>query len=342
MSHTPHALAKELLELHVQHELDALTPARFLDWLQQETHPVLEALAAIPLKQLLSEDQLNQLIHDQVVSHPIPGAIAEIAGDAATYLFKSDPHLDSRVKDIMTAQQFQGFVAKLLELEHQRHDLIHQFIDLPVYRSLISSVVYKAITRYLYEDNMLSKHVPGVSSMLKMSRNVMNKTVPKISGAMEESVKKYISNNLSLFQQESKTYLVESLTTEELESSIMDFWDDIENKTLRELQEGMDSIDLSEFVVLGYEFWLEFRESDYFEHCYQSVVHFLYQRYGDEPLATLLEDLEITADTVIDRTQQLAPQLLTTLQEQGILEELVRRRLSAFYESDAVSKTLTT
>lgn len=341
MTQASSPLASELLELHVQHELNALTPEGLLSWLKDETAPILESLSTLPLNQLLSEEQLNQIIHDQVVSHPIPGAIAEIAGDAATYLFKSDPHLDSRLKDIMTAKQFQGFVSKLMELEGQRHELIHQVIDLPVYRSLISNVVYKAITRYLYEDNMLSKHVPGVSSMLKMSRNVMNKTVPKISGAMEDSVKKYISNNLSLFQQESKTYLIESLSGEDLESSIMDFWDDIENKTLRELQQGMDSLDLSDFVVLGYEFWLEFRESDYFEHCFQSVVHFLYQRYGDEPLATLFDDLEITEETVIERVQQLVPQLLTSLQENGVLETLVRRRLSAFYESDEVQQKLT-
>ncbi|MFC3152874.1 hypothetical protein ACFOEK_17680 [Litoribrevibacter euphylliae] len=333
-------LANELLELHVQHEMATLTPDNFLAWLSDETTPVLDALSHIPLNQLLSEEQLNQIIHDQVVSHPIPGAIAEIAGDAATFLFKSDPHLDSRLKDIMTAKQFQGFVSKILELETQRHQIIHQIIDLPVYRSLISNVVYKAITRYLYEDNMLSKHVPGVSSMLKMSRNVMNKAAPKISGAMEESVKTYISNNLSLFQQESKTYLMESLSSEDLESSIMDFWDEVEDKTLRELQEGMDSIDLSEFVVLGYEFWLEFRESDYFAHCYQSVVHFLYQRYGDEPLATLFEDLEITEETVIERAQRLAPQLLTTLSNSGLLEAVIRRRLASFYESDVFKHQL--
>ena len=333
-------LANELLELHVQHEMAALTPDNFLAWLNGETTPVLNALSQIPLNQLLSEEQLNQIIYDQVVSHPIPGAIAEIAGDAAAFLFKSAPHLDSRLKDIMTAKQFQGFVSKILELETQRHQLIHQIIDLPVYRSLISNVVYKAITRYLYEDNMLSKHVPGVSSMLKMSRNVMNKAAPKISGAMEESVKTYISNNLSLFQQESKNYLMESLSSDDLESSIMDFWDEVENKTLRELQEGMDSIDLSEFVVLGYEFWLEFRESDYFEHCYQSVVHFLYQRYGDEPLATLFEDLEITEETIMERAERLAPQLLTTLQDSGLLEAMIRRRLASFYESDVFQERL--
>lgn len=340
MTQVSATLASELLELHIKHELDALTPEGFSHWLKEETAPILECLSTVPLNQLLNEEQLNQIIHDQVVSHPIPGAIAEIAGGAATYLFKSDSHLDSRLKDIMTAKQFQGFVSKFMELESQRHDLIHQMIDLPVYRSLISNVVYKAITRYLYEDNMLSKHVPGVSSMLKMSRNVMNKTVPKISGAMEDSVKKYISNNLSLFQQESKTYLIESLSSEDLESSIMDFWDDVENKTLRELQQGMDSIDLSEFVVLGYEFWLEFRESDYFADCYQSVVSYLYQCYGDEPLGTLFEDLEITESMVIDRIEQLIPQTLSALRDNGVLEDIIRRRLSAFYESNAAQSLL--
>ena len=333
--------AEQLCELHLQHELAQLSEDQFLEWFTSESSELLEAFQQITLADFISSDRVKAIIKDQVVEQEIPGAIAEIAGEASVNLFRSEKHLDTPLKDIMRADQFEGFVRKLLELETQRHNIINGVIDLPVYRELISGVIYQAITRYIYESNVLSKNIPGVSSVLKMSRNVVNKTVPKLGGAVEEGIRKYIKSNLGLFQQESKSFLINSLTAEELEASILDFWDSIENKTLGKIQEGMDAVDLSELVVLGYEFWLEFRQSPYFEHCYQSVVDYLYSTYGNEPMAILFEDLGVTSETLVKQAEYIAPPLLNQLRNSGQLEVMLKRRLDGFYQSQAALEFLT-
>ena len=327
--------AEQLCELHLQHELAQLSDERFLQWITSESSELLGAFQQITLSEFISSDSVKAIIKEQVVEQEIPGAIAEIAGEASVNLFRSEKHLNTQLKDIMRADQFKGFVRKLLELETQRHNIINGVIDLPVYRELISGVIYQAITRYIYESNVLSKNIPGVSSVLKMGRNVVNKTVPKLGGAVEEGIRKYIKSNLGLFQQESKSFLINSLTAEELEASILDFWDSVENKTLGQIQEGMDAVDLSELVVLGYEFWLDFRQSPYFEHCYQSVVDYLYSTYGSEPLAILFEDLAVNSETLVKQAEYFAPALLTQLRNSGELKGLLKRRLDSFYHSEA-------
>jgi hypothetical protein len=332
--------AEQLCELHLQHELAQLSDERFLQWITSESSELLGAFQQITLSEFISSDSVKAIIKEQVVEQEIPGAIAEIAGEASVNLFRSEKHLNTQLKDIMRADQFKGFVRKLLELETQRHNIINGVIDLPVYRELISGVIYQAITRYIYESNVLSKNIPGVSSVLKMGRNVVNKTVPKLGGAVEEGIRKYIKSNLGLFQQESKSFLINSLTAEELEASILDFWDSVENKTLGQIQEGMDAVDLSELVVLGYEFWLDFRQSPYFEHCYQSVVDYLYSTYGSEPMAILFEDLAVNSETLVKQAEYFAPALLTQLRNSGQLEGLLKRRLDSFYHSEAALRIL--
>jgi len=334
--------AEQLSELHLQHELAQLSDEAFLEWFSAESSELLEVFNQIPLSEFISSDRVKAIIQEQVVEQEIPGAIAEIAGEASVNLFRSTKHLDTPLKDIMRADQFKGFVRKLLELETQRHNIINGVIDLPVYRELISGVIYQAITRYIYESNVLSKNIPGVSSVLKMSRNVVNKTVPKLGGAVEEGIRKYIKSNLGLFQKESKSFLINSLTAEELEASILDFWDSIENKTLGQIQEGMDAVDLSELVVLGYEFWLDFRQSPYFEHCYHSVVDYLYSSYGNEPMAILFEDLGVTSETLVKQAEYIAPPLLNQLRNSGQLEVMLKRRLDGFYQSQAALEFLAT
>ncbi len=308
--------------------------------MRREVPEVFTWLEDMPMSRLVSSQQVKAVIQENVVDMDVPGAVAEIAGEAATRLFTSEQHSNTRLKEILTGKQFEEFIDKLLELQEQRQKGLNTLVDLPIYQELISDVLYQAIVRYIYDTNILSKNVPGVASMLKMGRRVVNKTVPKLEGAVEESVKSYITTNLGFILHKSKYFLEESLTDEQLKASAMDLWDMMENRSLGEIQQGMDSLDLSEFVVLGYEFWLRFRQSLYFRKSYELIVDYLFERYGDQPFSVLLEDFAITPERILTEAERFAPQILIVLRESGQLEGIIRRRLETFYGSDKALKCL--
>ena len=336
----PQALA--LLELHLTHEMALFESDAFLAWLRPELEAQLSLASELPLSAFVSAEQVKSVIARNVVENEIPGAAAELAGDAATQLFSSDLHRKTPIRDIFPTKHFEDFVDKLLELSEQRKNGINHLIELPVYKDLISGVLYQAIIRYIYEENVLSKKVPGVSSVLKFGKQMLDKTVPSLEGAVEENVRAYISNNLVFILKESKTFLENSLTEEDIKASTMELWDDIEHKPMDEFQKGMDSIDLSEFVVLGYEFWKTFRASAYFKDSYELVVDYFFQIYGESPLATLLDDFMISSDRMMSEVEVFAPQLLATLKENGQVEKFLRRRLERFYFSKPALDCLNT
>jgi hypothetical protein len=176
--------------------------------------------------------------------------------------------------------------------------------------------------------------------MLKMSKSVLNKAAPKFGSGIEESVRSYITDSLEFILDESKSFLNESVTDEQLKASALDLWDMLEDKTLGEFQQGMDSVDLSEFVVLGYEFWRTFRKSDYFKHAYETVVDYFFEKYGEVEFGILLEDFMITPERAMKEVELFAPLALNTLIDSGQLEGLIRRRLATFYDSEAVQKCM--
>ncbi len=326
-------IANILLERHVKHELAAFDETAFISWIRNESETLLDWLRTIKLNQLVSGQTVKAVIKSNVVEREIPGSIAEIAGEAATKLFTADIHKSTQLNQVITTHEVEEFVDKFLELHEQRKEGLNRIIDLPIYTDLISDVLYQAIIRYIYETNILSKNVPGVSSMLKFSKRVVSKTVPKLEGAVEENVKSYIANNLGFLIRESKLFLENSLTDEQLKTSAMDLWDLLENKTFGDVQTGMDSLDLSDFVVLGYEFWLRFRKSEYFQNCYELIVDYFFEKYGDAQLAVLFDDFMVTPERVMEEAERFTPQVLKTLKASGQLEGLLRRRLNTFYTS---------
>jgi hypothetical protein len=333
-------LAQQLLELHVAHELEALEPETFVAWLRPELELQLEQVKALSLEQFVTAEQVKQVIVRNVVENEIPGAVAELAGEGATRLFGSDMHKNTPLKKILSTKQFEDLVDKLLELPEQRKNGINRVIELPIYQDLISGVLYHAILRYIYEENVLSKNVPGVASMLKFGKRMIDKSAPKLEGAVEDNVRAYIASNLVFLLKESKAFLEDSLTEEDIKVSAMELWDVIEGKTMGEFQQGMDSIDLSEFVVIGYEFWKSFRKSKYFKNSYELIVDYFFEVYGSSPLSTLLDDFNITSDQIMQEVELFAPAVLSTLKESGQIEGFLRRRLEAFYLSKPALKCL--
>lgn len=327
--------ANALLELHIQHELDQFEEKPFLEWADAELEIVWQAVADTKLNDWVNQDSIMAGIQRNVIDREIPGAVAEIAGEGAAGLFDADFHLDTQIQDIMNLKQFEEFVDKALELEIPRDAFLNNLIQQPVYGELVSDLIYRAIVRYIAEDNALSKKVPAVKKMVSFSTKMVNKTLPKLEGAVEQNIKTFIANNMGTLLSQSQEFLSNSLTDEQLKDISLSLWQSVEDREMAELQKGIDAIDLSEFVVLGYEFWLKFRQSEYFVQCCEHVVNHIYEKYGDEALSELLSDFGVTPESVLKEITEYCPKVITSLKESGILEGVLRRRLTPFYQSKA-------
>ena len=333
-------LAEQLLEQHIQFELKALSGQRLKKDLKAEVGLWFAAADELTLGELVSVETIMGVIQRNVIDMELEGGIPDIAGEMARQVFDSPRHRDTHLSEILTSQQFSEFIEELLLLREQRERLLTHLMDHPLYGELVSNLVYHGIVSYLYEDNLLSRKVPGVGSMMKFSKRMFSKTLPGLDSALEKRLKQFISNNLQFLVRLSDDFLQSALTDEQLHESAMDLWRLVEDKPLGELQSGMNDWELSEFIVLGYEFWLRFRKTPYFEHCCLTVVNHLLALYGDWPVGELLADLGVTQEMALTEAQTWIPPLLATLRKKGYLEALLRRRLAPFYASAAARKVL--
>ncbi len=114
----------------------------------------------------------------------------------------------------------------------------------------------------------------------------------------------------------------------------------LDDEYLGELQAGIDGDNVRGFVLLGFEFWLHFRETRYFRSACDLMVDFFFKKYGNIKLGVLLDDFEITQQQLMEEAGAFAPRILNTLKRSGQLEGLIRRRLDSFYSSSAALEYL--
>lgn len=333
-------LATTLLEQHVKHELAALKGAKLRKAAEREVEELFVYAEKLTLNRVCSTEQIMGVIRRLVVDMDLDAGIPELAAEMATEVLNADVQSSTQLKDVLSREQTTAFLEEALELKHHRERVISSIMSHPVYQELVANVVYQGLVSYLYEDNLITKSVPAVGSMMKFGKRMANKAVPGLDETFERRIKAWLSDSLPGLISRSEKFLHQALTDDELRDTVMAAWVTLEDRSIAELQEGLGDIQMQEFVVLGYEFWLSFRETEYFEGCCQAVVDHLFAKYGDQPLAELLRDVGVDQAMVMAEVEALALPIVDVLREEGYLEEALRRRLSAFYKSAAVKKIL--
>ena len=333
-------LADALLEQHVKHELASLKGKSLRRFLEQEVDELFEYANRVTLGRLTSAEQVMGLIQRIVVDMELDAGIPELAGEMATKVLNADVQKETPLGEIISRDQATGFLEQALELKQQRERVISEIMSHPVYQELVSNLVYQGVVNYLYEDNVITKSVPGVGSFMKFGKRMANKAVPGLDESFERRFKAWLSDSLPGLISRSEQFLHKSLSDDELRDSVMAVWVSLEDRTIADLQEGLGDIQLQEFVVLGYEFWLQFRKTPYFEGCVSAVVNHLFTLYGDRPIVDLLADVGVNREVVMAEVDGYALPVIDVLREEGYLEALIRRRLKPFYKSAAARKIL--
>ncbi len=333
-----HPVAQRLLDEHIAFELKGLTGKRLQQSLRTEVNALFSLCQNTRLDTVVTVDQIMGVIDRKVIAMEMGPGIPELAGESAAAVLEAHQHYN--LGDILDRERFAEFVDQALVLRHQREKLISEVLSHPLYSDLVASLVYQGIVNYLYEDNLISKSVPGVSSIMKFGSKWANKAVPGLDGTVEKRLKRYITGILPTLIKRSEQFLNEALTDAEIKDSLLAIWNELESHELADLQDNLGDWELHEFVVLGYEFWLNFRQTPYFRDCCQVVVSYFMDKYGKQPIGRLLDDLGVTEPMVMEELEAFAPPLMRTLKKEGYLEAMLRRRLSPFYQSAAVTDIL--
>lgn len=333
-------LTDQLLDAHVKHELSALKGAKLKRFVEGEVDELLALTDRVTLNRLSSPERVMGVIRRVVVEMELDPGIPELAAEMATEVLNAPVQARTELGQILSREQATAFLEQALELRQQRERVIREIMAHPVYQELVSNVVYHGLVNYLYEDNLLTRSVPGVGSVMKFGKKMANKAVPGLDETFERRIKSWLSDSLPVLIARSEQFLNRALSDEELRDSVTAAWVAVEDQTIGDLREGLGDLQLQEFVVLGFEFWLSFRKTEYFEGCAEVVVNHLFAKYGDQPLATLLGDVGVTREVILAEVEAYVLPIMDVLREEGYVEALIRRRLEPFYRSAAARRLL--
>lgn len=332
--------AEALLDAHTQWIVARLTGDEF----EQEVGQRLDLLLADGRKLKLKEVVSNKAIHDTVRKYAIElelgGSMPALVGDVVRELYAYPALAEVTLGDIVPDKHLNEAIDKLLEMKALRTALISELVSNPLFSELVAELLYGGVKDYARETGDLAGRVPGGKSAMKLGKAMMSRTRPELADALDQRLKSFVSKQTSKSLKSSEQFLHEAAESNELRETLLDLWDEHRNSTLGSWRSMVDDLDLEELFVMFYEFWKHLRQQPIFSDIVNRGIDTVLERFGDTDLTSLLHDVGLTREMMIDDAMRFAPPVIKVLKRKKMLTPLIRQQLAGFYSSPEALKVL--
>ena len=335
----PKDLASQLLEAEVGFWLQNLKGKKFQALLADELNHVLAKLEHIRLCDAVDESKVKATARRYAVEMEIGGAIPELFGEIANRIFEFPASRTTKIGEVVSDSIATEFIEKIFEQNGVLDHAVTNIRNSTPFRHFLSDVIFTVLKGYVFEQNNLMKFSTVASSTRKV-REWLSTKAPDLSEGLEERVRNLMESGVK----GSLEMVDETLDNEQYRETAMNsalaFWDVVREWPLTAYRDYLTEQDLQEFMVLGYEFWLEFRNTEYLKSCIDLGVDFFFEKYGEQSLQDLLDDIGISHEMITDELDNYIPDLAALLIKEGLAESFLRRNLQRFYSSKKVQDLL--
>lgn len=333
-------VAQALLDAQVAFVVDTLTQTGCLTpTLDALLDHALEDAARLTLEQVVTRDLIKATARTYAIELDLQGGIPELVGDVARALHAHPIHERTRLGDLVSPRRFEDLLDHAMALKSLRRRVIDELLGSPLYERIASDLLYNGIRDYVARTEAPSG-IPGARSALRLGRAVVKRATAGFEDALELSIKRHIGRSVGRISRETAQPLLDGEHDAALREVAVDSWQRLRELTVGELRRDVTALDVEELFVTLYECWKDLRRTPFIAAMIETGIDTVFDKYGAQSLAALLEDLGVDRALMRREALRFAPHVLGALHAAGRLEPAVRRLLEPFYHSGAVEKVL--
>lgn len=323
----------ELLNAHVQFELDRWRADTLAATVEEECAALLTWLDMVPLADLLSPEQVTGWVTRVAVEMPIPDALVgalEEGLKAAVGILRAD---ETQVDALLMRASFDQATEIVVGMKGLRREVTRQVVSSAVYAMLVSNLLYDGIKSFLLSENVFARNIPGASSLLRMGQNALNSAAPNLEKGIDKHLVAFIHNNTQETLRNSERYLNQVLDDQQMWQIADELWNENAGRSVASLTQSLDTGALVDIVDFARRVWLHVRQTPLFQSVADAVVQEFFRAYGARPVGALLKEMGVTRAVIVREVQAFAPPLVEAARASGYLEARIRRRLEPFYDA---------
>ncbi|MFC0314121.1 hypothetical protein ACFQNE_05045 [Gordonia phosphorivorans] len=301
MPETSDNLADALLDAQVAFTLSQLTDAdEYAALVDTEIAAFMVESGSLPLETAMPRELIKAVARKYTMQFPVEGAIPELVGQVAARLYHHEVHRTTVLSEVIDTRRFDELASVATELPVAKR-AVDQVLASPTTVDTVVEVVQRTVERRV-----------GVTAGRRLA------------GLVDRWTRRGTTAVLTSVREDSDDLLREALH---------EFWRGRASEEVDGFRDTVGEADVEDVVVLVFEFWRTFRQTEFFRTLLDAGIDEVFDTYGATPIADVLADLGVSETDLREEALRFGPPVITRLDTNGFLAQLVRRRLAPFYAS---------
>ncbi|MEQ9365370.1 MAG: hypothetical protein RIF32_14080 [Leptospirales bacterium] len=266
-----------------------------------------------------------------------PGPVSAATADAvARALRDSLAAREETAGSVLSQEAFELLVDDLSQDAVLRDAVVDGMVHNAVFSLVISEILYHGIADFM-SDSKLTNSIPGAQSLFKLGQNFLNQTAPGLRDGFEKSIKEFIKNNAGQIIKNSETSMKKSLSPAVIRQAAKQFWSELSETPIQTITQYVAPEKLPAYREAADLFGDKLRTSPVVEDLLATGLDAFFDSLRDRKVTELLEDIGIDRGAFVSEGADLINDSLSRTKAGAFLENLVTRRLLAFYLSEEAS-----
>lgn len=333
-----HATAQALLDAHTRHVMQQLSESRLDALVEAETAAFCDWLAARPVTALADAARVRDFLLRNVFDIAPGERLLEQIGTLAARALQSPLNARTRVDALLSAADYELIAERLIAMEDTRRELVHAVMQNREITHLISDIVYSGIKNYVAENSNIAKKVPGMSSLMKVGKGVMERM--GTDSMVDNALRNYVRHNTRATMEMSERLVLNALEAHKLKTASRHLWQKGHALHLDKVTRHVRAEQVQEVVRIGARLWNHFRQTAYARELLGELVTAWFERWGNDSVLRVLEDIGLDRQRLTEEVRLFLQPLVAELRRSGHLEARVRAHLETFYGSPEVATLL--
>jgi hypothetical protein len=321
-----------MLEAHVRFELDRLSPERLPDTVAEDVDELYEWLGQARLREVADPGVVAAAVVDAARSLE-PATLASTAVVLARSVQRELAATDDTLGDLVSEEEARRWAEAVAGLDDARRALVTAVTSSRTYSRLVAHVVYSGIKSYVLTENVLTRRIPGASSLVRLGQRSLGAAAPGLESSVDRQLIAFVDANIADTIRDSRRFLDGELDTTTVSAAARQFWAEAADTPVSSSSDLLSPDELGELADLAVHQWVRLRDSATFADAARAAVDSYVEAHGDETLVDVLTDLGLTREVVTDLAVTMLRPTLDHARSSGALEARVRRRLEPFYRA---------
>lgn len=316
-------LAQRLLDAQVEFGVRQLRGENYHALVLDEVEHALAEASQITLAEAVTPEMIKNTAAKYAVQVPVEGAIPELVGEIAARLHLLTATADTSLGEVVDGRRFGELSAAVADMGVTRRAL-DRILSSEDFAELCATLVQHAIEESVTESGQAIARTRVGRVLAGLGTRVASGAVDRLEHRAE-----------SLARRGTRFVLARARADEDLlVETVNDLWRRNIDNSLASVLSVVSSDDVEDLIVLVFEFWRTFRDTDYFRTLLDEGIEQFFDKYGDTSLYDLLVELGVGREDMIEEALRFGPPVIGMLDERGFLADILRRRLIPFYVSE--------